>query len=303
MTTKRQTFHRCKGKSVFFVLVLLFGEQAFTCHVRALAPWYPRPQSHRRRHDGRRLRLPQPSPPHTRTLSEIGASRNDDTELAAGLFNDAEFETELRREFDAIGGGADSIDTDDLQKRLAFVPMSVLESLFGLADTNDDGRIDFEEYVVARKGASSPRQRLSDALNQVSRSRASYIPRIFAEAARNPPSEQRGVPASPLQPIAEVLNITAILLCSFLVAVSTLESLPRIPVPTDQLQYFARDVLSLTLTRDGGSIEAIMLINAVLVTFNKIFAADFFTVSVPPNMDFSARNPPRLNALIHRLER
>ena len=56
-------------------------------------------------------------------------------------------------------------------------------------------------------------------------------------------------------------------------------------MPTDQLQYFARDVLSLTLTRDGGSIEAIVLINAVLVTFNKIFAADFFTVSVPPNMD------------------
>jgi len=81
----------------------------------------------------------------------------------------------------------------------------------------------------------------------------------------------------PLDQSNIIANISGILLCSFLVAVSTLNNLPQIPLGEyDTIRSILRDGLHLTLTRDGNSIEARVLINATLYCFNYIFAIDFF---------------------------
>lgn len=157
-------------------------------------------------------------------------------------------ESELRREFNILDIDKNgSIDKAEIRMRLPFLPIRVIDTIFPIADKNNDGIIDFEEYkAIRREMGVSPRVRLFDFLNL---------------------------------PIIEIANITAILLCSFLVAVSTLQDI-SIPIPTgsdyDIVRHILRDGLHLTLSWDGSSIESLVLINATLDLFNYIFAFDFF---------------------------
>mmetsp|Transcript_6328 Transcript_6328/g.15743 ORF Transcript_6328/g.15743 Transcript_6328/m.15743 type:complete len:562 (-) Transcript_6328:326-2011(-) len=165
---------------------------------------------------------------------------NDDTTMQSAS------ETELRREFDRLDiDKSGAIDKAELTYFIQFVPKAIIDKIYSLADTNNDGVIDFDEYKSIRRAMGvSPRLRLDDLLNI---------------------------------PIVELANLSGILLCSFLVAVSTLNNLPQIPLGEyDTIRSILRDGLHLTLTRDGNSIEARALINATLYFFNYIFAIDFF---------------------------
>jgi len=165
---------------------------------------------------------------------------NDDTTLQSAS------ETEFRREFDRLDiNKSGEIDKAELTYFIKdFVPKAIIDKIYSLADTNNDGIIDFDEYKTIRRAMGvSPRLRLDKLLNI---------------------------------PIVELANILAIILCSFLVAVSTLKNLPQIPLGEyDTVRNILQDGLHLTLTRDGNSIEARQLINATLLCFNYIFAIDF----------------------------
>jgi len=158
---------------------------------------------------------------------------------------------DMRREFDEIDINKNgAIDKTDISKRLAYLPMSIVDKLFAMVDTNNDGTIDFEEYQLIRTkmGVTTPRTLLFDFLNL---------------------------------PIVELLNALAVVLCSFLVAVSTLRSLPSVPIPSNGngdgiIPMILRDILNVPLSIDGTSVNATSLINAILELFNIIFAMDFF---------------------------
>lgn len=229
-------------KALFMLALLLGGERAFAFRaIRPVAPHGhgpPRPSRRRCEEGGRWAGGARSRGRTAPSMSMAGRDPRRDRAPASEL--------ELRREFEEIdSSGTGAISKADVGKRLSFVPASMIDTFFSMADTNGDGSIDFEEYkAVKREMSVSPRVRLFEILNL---------------------------------PTVEIANALAIVLCSFLVAVSTIQSLPEIPIPPyDFVKDLLRDGLHLMLTRDGTGVEAIVLINATLSWFNYVFAIDFF---------------------------
>jgi len=256
------TFNYNEKKVLFVLVLLLGGDQAFAFQAssKALALVLPRHHSqfhsghypisiartslciHRNHATSARWGATSNSNNHDNFALSMSQNdgNNDDTTIQSAS------ETELRREFDKLDiNKSGAIDKAELTYFRDFVPKAIIDKIYPLADTNNDGISDFDEYKSKRRAMGvSPRLRLDDLLNI---------------------------------PIVELANISGILLCSFLVAVSTLNNLPQIPLGEyDTIRSILRDGLHLTLTRDGNSIEARVLINATLYCFNYIFAIDFF---------------------------
>ena len=86
---------------------------------------------------------------------------NDDTTIQSAS------ETELRREFDKLDiNKSGAIDKAELTYFRDFVPKAIIDKIYPLADTNNDGISDFDEYKSKRRAMGvSPRLRLDDLLN------------------------------------------------------------------------------------------------------------------------------------------
>ena len=86
---------------------------------------------------------------------------NDDTTIQSAS------ETELRREFDRLDiNKSGAIDKAEVTYFINFVPKAIIDKIYPLADTNNDGVIDFDEYKSIRRAMGvSPRLRLDDLLN------------------------------------------------------------------------------------------------------------------------------------------
>ena len=195
--------------------------------------------------------------------------------------------TDLRREFDRIDTARKgSINREDLRKRLLVVPMSIIDPLFAYVDTNNDGCIDFEEYITIRSGGDGT------ATTRSSSSRTGSTNKNASGSGGSRTSIRTKLFDVLNLPIVEVSNVSAVLLCSFLVAVSTVQTLPFIPVPdTSIAQSLFTDVMNIPLISSstgtgsmvGGvgesiisyKVDALVLINAVLGYFNVLFAFDF----------------------------
>ena len=216
--------------------------------------------------------------------SEIDSNSNNNNN---NMDTNSIWMTDLRREFDRIDTARKgSINREDLRKRLLVVPMSIIDPLFAYVDTNNDGCIDFEEYITIRSGGDGT------ATTRSSSSRTGSTNKNASGSGGSRTSIRTKLFDVLNLPIVEVSNVSAVLLCSFLVAVSTVQTLPFIPVPdTSIAQSLFTDVMNIPLISSstgtgsmvGGvgestisyKVDALVLINAVLGYFNVLFAFDF----------------------------
>ena len=177
------TFNYNEKKVLFMLVLLLAGDQAFAFQAssKALALVLPRHHSqfhsghypisiartslciHRNHATSARWGATSNSNNHDNFALSMSQNdgNNDDTTIQSAS------ETELRREFDKLDiNKSGAIDKAELTYFRDFVPKAIIDKIYPLADTNNDGISDFDEYKSKRRAMGvSPRLRLDDLLN------------------------------------------------------------------------------------------------------------------------------------------